>query len=80
MQHAAAQRRIPLGEYITQHEIGYEVGENMPDFVDYSKLGEFIMQEREGEFMGGCFVCMEESSYYTQIMGEKPHTMEMEGI
>ena len=75
-----AETYADVGEYITQHEEGYEVGENMPDFVDYSKLGEFIMQEREGEFMGGCFVCMEDGCDYSLIMDEKPHTMEMEGM
>ena len=52
----------------------------MPDFVDYAKLGEFIMQECEGEFLGGCFVCMEAGCDFTNIMGEKPHSMEMEGM
>lgn len=75
-----AETYVDVGKYITQHELEYAVGENMPDFVNYSKLGEFIMQERQGEFMGGCFVCMEEGSDYKQIMGEKSHTLEMEGI
>ena len=75
-----AETYADVGEYITHHELEYAVGENMPDFVDYSKLGEFIMQERNGEFMGGCFVCMEAGCDYTQIMSEKPHSMEMEGM
>lgn len=75
-----AETAADVGEYITQHEIGYEVGENMPDFVDYSKLGEYIKQERDGVFMGSCFVCMEACSDFQQIMGEKAHEIEFGGM
>ena len=75
-----AQTYTDVGEYVTRNEIGYEVGEAMSDFVDYSKLGEYITQERDGQFIDGCFVCMEAGCDYTQIMGEKPHNMEMEGM
>lgn len=75
-----AQTPADLGEYVTQHEIGYEVGENMPDFVDYSKLGEFIIQEREGEFMYGSFVCMEEGCDVMKILHEKRNEIELGGM
>lgn len=75
-----AETSVDVGEYITQHELGYEVGENMSDFVNYSKLGEYIKQERDGVFMGSCFVCMEACSDFQQIMGEKAHEIEFGGM
>lgn len=75
-----AETNADVGEYITQHEIGYEVGENMPDFVDYSKLGEFIIQEREGEFMDDCFVCMEDGCDVIEILDEKRDEIEFGGM
>lgn len=75
-----AETYVDVGEYITQHEMAYAVGENMPDFVNYSKLGEFIMQERDGQFMGGCFVCMEDGSDFAHIMSENRQEIEFGGM
>lgn len=75
-----AENYADVGEYVTRHELGYEVGENMPDFVNYPKLGEYIMQERDGEFMGGCFVCMEAGCDYTQVMGDNHQEIEFGGM
>ncbi|WP_322199220.1 hypothetical protein [Acutalibacter intestini] len=55
-----AQNYTDVGEYIAQHERGYQIGEYMDDFADYSKLGEYIARERDGMFMGSCFICMED--------------------
>ena len=75
-----AQTYADVGEYVTRHEIGYEVGEGMSDFVDYSKLGEYITQERDGQFIDGCFVCMEFGSDYAHIMGENRQEIELGGM
>lgn len=75
-----AETYVDVGEYITQHEMAYAVGENMADFVNYSKLGEFIMQERDGQFMGGCFVCMEDGSDFAHIMSENRQEIDFGGM
>lgn len=74
-----AETATDVGEYIVQHEAGYEAGENLTDFVDYTGLGEYIEAERDGQFMGGAFVCMEDGCDYIQIMGTESHEIEMGG-
>ena len=69
-----------VGEYVTQHEHGYEAGEYLRDFLDYHKLGEYITQEREGEFMYGSFVCMEEGCDVMKILHEKRNEIELGGM
>lgn len=66
-----------VGEYIVQHEAGYEAGDNLTDYVDYAGLGEYIVAERDGEFLGGAFVCMEDGCDYRQIMGTDSHDIEI---
>ena len=75
-----AETPADVGEYITQHELSYEAGEDLVDFIDYHKLGEFIMQERNGEFLYGSFVCMEDGCDLAHIMGGNPHEIEMGGM
>lgn len=69
-----------VGEYIVQHESGYEAGEYLTDYIDYAGLGEYIVAERDGEFMGGVFVCMEDGCSYEQIMGCKSPDMNFGGM
>lgn len=75
-----AETYVDVGEYITQHELEYAVGENMPDFVNYSKLGEYITQERDGQFIDGCFVCMEDGCDVIEILNEKRDEIEFGGM
>lgn len=75
-----AQMPADVGEYVTQHEYGYEAGEYLWDFLDYHKLGEYITQEREGEFMYGSFVCMEEGCDVVKILHEKRNEIELGGM
>ena len=75
-----AQTPADVGEYVTQHEYGYEAGEYLRDFLDYHKLGEYFIQEREGEFMTGSFVCMEEGCDVVKILHEKRNEIELGGM
>ena len=75
-----AQTPAGVGEYVTQHEHGYEAGEYLRDFLDYHKLGEYFIQEREGEFMTGSFVCMEEGCDVVKILHEKRNEIELGGM
>lgn len=69
-----------VAEYIVQHESGYEAGENLTYYVDYAGLGEYIVAERDGLFIGGAFVCMADGCSYEQIMGRDNPDMEMGGM
>lgn len=69
-----------VGEYITQHENGYEAGEHLRDFLDYHKLGEYIAGERDGQFMYGSFVCMEDGCDVMEILHEKHNEIEYGGM
>ena len=69
-----------VGEYVTRQEHGYEAGEYLRDFLDYHKLGEYFIQEREGEFMTGSFVCMEEGCDVVKILHEKRNEIELGGM
>lgn len=75
-----AETPADVGEYITQHELSYEAGEDLVDFIDYHKLGEFIMQERNGEFLYGSFVCMEDGCDFEVILHEQDHEIELGGM
>ena len=69
-----------VGEYITQHENGYEAGEYLRDFLDYQKLGEYIAGERDGQFIYGSFVCMEDGCDVMEILHENNHEIEFGGM
>ena len=75
-----AQTPAGVGEYVTRQEHGYEAGEYLRDFLDYHKLGEYFIQEREGEFMTGSFVCMEEGCDVVKILHEKRNEIELGGM
>lgn len=75
-----AETPADVGEYITQHENGYEAGEYLRDFLDYQKLGEYIAEEREGEFIYGSFVCMEDGCDAMEILHEKRNEIELGGM
>ena len=75
-----AKTSIDVGKYVALNEPGFEAGDELEDFIDYQKLGEYIVKSRDGQFLYDGFVCMEDSCDYTQIMGENPHDMEMEGM
>ncbi len=69
-----------VGEYITQHENGYEAGEYLRDFLDYQKLGEYIAGERDGQFIYGSFVCMGDGCDVMEILHENNHEIEFGGM
>ncbi len=75
-----AETPADVGEYITQHESGYEAGEYLRDFLDYQKLGESIAGERDGEFIYGSFICMEDGCDVMEILHEKRNEMEYGGM
>lgn len=75
-----AKTSIDVGKYVALNEPGFEAGDELEDFIDYQKLGEYIVKSRDGQFLYDGFICMEDGCDYTQIMGEKPHNMEMEGM
>lgn len=75
-----AETPADVGEYITQHENGYEAGEYLRDFLDYQKLGEYISGERDGQFMYGGFICMEDGCDVMGILHEKHNEIELGGM
>lgn len=75
-----AETPADVGEYVTQHKLSYKAGEDLVDYIDYQKLGEYFMQEHDGEFLYGSFVCMEDGCDFVQIMGGKRHEMGMWGM
>ena len=48
--------------------------------MNYSKLGEYITQERDGQFIDGCFVCMEDGCDVIEILNEKRDEIEFGGM
>ena len=56
------------------------IGSSPLPFLDYYKLGEYIMQEREGEFMYDSFVCMEDGCDVMEILHEKSNEIDFGGM
>ena len=75
-----AETHTDVGEYVTQYENGYEAGENLRDFLDYQKLGEYIAGERDGQFLYGSFVCMEDGCDVMEILHVKRNEIELGGM
>lgn len=72
-----AETAVDVAEYFMQHEDGYRVDEYARDYVDFQKMGEYLITERDGQFVSGGFVCMEENCSFERIMGRESPGMEM---
>jgi len=75
-----AETAADVAEYFMQHEDGYRVDEYARDFLDFQKMGEYLIAERDGQFLGRAFVCMEENRSFERVMGRESQSMEFGGM
>jgi len=56
----------------------YKAAPEVWDFINIEALGEHLMAERDGQFVGSAFVCMEDGCTFEEIMGDNSHNQNME--
>ena len=66
-----------VAKYFVTHEDGYRVDSYVREFVDFQRMGESIIANREGQFVGDGFVCMEKGKSLEQIMEDPSPGMEL---
>ncbi len=72
-----AKSAVDVAQYFVAHEDGYRVDSYAREFVDFQQMGESIITEREGQFAGDGFVCMEKGKSLEQIMEAPSPGMEL---
>ncbi len=72
-----ARTAVDVAKYFVAHEDGYRVDGYARAFVDFQRMGEAIIANREGQFVGDGFVCMEKGKSLEQIMEATTPGMEL---
>ena len=75
----SCQTNADIGEYFTDHDPEYEVPPGLYDFIDFDALGKYLREDRDGGFVAGGFVCMENGCSLQHILGETQQGMAMGG-
>lgn len=68
-----------IGEYFIDHHSEYSASPELYDFIDFDALGEYLRQDRDGEFINDGFVCMDNGCSLQHILGETQQGMTMGG-
>ena len=75
-----AENVMEVGEHFVLYDEMYKAAPEVLAFIDTQALGEYLIQERDGKFISGGFVCMEQGCSYEQIMGNGSPKMELGGM
>lgn len=68
-----------IGEYFIDHHSEYSTSPELYDFINFDALGEYLRQDRDGEFIESGFVCMESGCSLEHILEETQQGMTMGG-
>lgn len=68
-----------IGEYFIDHNSEYSASPELYDFIDFDAFGEYLRQDRDGEFIDSGFVCMDNGCSLQHILGETQQGMTMGG-
>ena len=68
-----------ISEYFIDHHSEYSTSPELYDFINFDALGEYLRQDRDGEFIEGGFVCMDNGCSLQHILGETQQDMTMGG-
>lgn len=75
----SCQTNADIGEYFTDHDPEYEVPPGLYDFIDFDALGEYLREDRDGGFVAGGFVCVDNGCSLKHILDETRQGMTMGG-
>ena len=72
-----------VGRYFINASDDYELSEELEDFFDFHEFGEYIADERSGQFISGGFICYDGNYDMTDILDQldsADNSMRMGGI
>lgn len=69
-----------IGEYFIDHHSEYSASPELYDFLDFNALGEYLRQDRDGEFIESGFVCMDNGCSLQHILEQTQQDMTMGGF